>query len=108
MKKFFPISEGSGITPKSNEKKDIMKVIKSFENRGSLLKGTTTKLQQVKKEGFFNFLRPLMTAALQLMKCVITSFAKNVLLSLALSGGISAADVAIQKKVIMNQELQHW
>ena len=42
------------------------------------------------------------------MKCVITSFAKNVLLSLALSGGISAADVAIQKKVIMNQELQHW
>ena len=108
MKKFFPISEGSGITLKSNEIKDIMKVIKSFGNRESLLKGTTTKLQQVKKEGFFNFLSPLMTAGLQLMKCVITSFAKNILLSLALSGGISAEDVAIQKKVIMNQELQHW
>ena len=42
--------------------KYIMKIIKSFENRGSLLKGTTTKLQQVEKEGFFNFLRLLMTA----------------------------------------------
>ena len=51
MKKFFPISEGSGITPKSNEIKDIMKVIKSFENRGSLLKGTTTS----EEGGFFQF-----------------------------------------------------
>ena len=33
----------SGITPTNNEIKDIMKVIKSVENRGILLKGTTKR-----------------------------------------------------------------
>ena len=32
---------GSGITLKKNEIKDVMKVIKSLENRGILLKGNT-------------------------------------------------------------------
>ena len=40
IKKFF----GAGITLPNNEIKDIMKVIKSIENRGILLKGTTRKI----------------------------------------------------------------
>ena len=53
--------KGSGITLTNNEIKDIMKVIKSLANRGILLKGTNRKITS-QEEGFFNFLRPLMTA----------------------------------------------
>ena len=35
---------GTGITLTDNEIKDILKVIKSSENRGILLKGTTRKM----------------------------------------------------------------
>ena len=42
---------GSGITLTNNEIKDIMKAIKSLENRGTLLKGTTSELL-FKKEVF--------------------------------------------------------
>ena len=35
---------GSGITLTNNETKDIMKVIRSLENRGILMKGTTRKI----------------------------------------------------------------
>ena len=38
-----------------------MKVIKSLQNRGILLKGTTRKITS-QKGGILNFLRPLMTA----------------------------------------------
>ena len=52
---------------KSNEIKDIMKVIKSLENRGILIKETITKMTSQEGE-FLNFLRSLMTAGLLLMK----------------------------------------
>ena len=42
---------GSGISLPNNEIKDTMKVIKSFENRGILLKGTTKKV--ISQEGGF-------------------------------------------------------
>ena len=48
---------GSGITLTNNERKDIIKVIKSFENRGILSKGTSKKINS-QKGGFLNFLRP--------------------------------------------------
>ena len=54
-----------------------MKVIKSLENRGILLKGTTRKITS-QEGGFLNFLRPLMTASLSLMKNVLTPLAKSV------------------------------
>ena len=54
---------GSGITLTNNEMKANMKVIKSLEKRGILLKGTTTKITS-QEGGFLNFLRPLMTAGL--------------------------------------------
>ena len=90
----------------NSEIKDSMKIINSVENRQILLKGTTRKIT-TQKGGVLNFLRPLMTVGLSLMKYVLISSAKNVLLSLGLSGGISAVDAAIQKKIIINQELQH-
>ena len=89
---------GSGITLTNNEIKDIMKVIKSLENRGILLKGTTRKITS-QEGGFLNFLRPLMTAGLPLMKSVLTPLAKSVLLPLELSAGMSTADAAIQKTI---------
>ena len=39
-----------------------------------------------------------MTAGLPLMKSILTSLAKSVLLPLELSAGMSAADAAIKKK----------
>ena len=54
---------GSGITLTNNEMKANIKVIKSLEKRGVLLKGTTTKITS-QEGGFLNFLRPLMTAGL--------------------------------------------
>ena len=74
-----------------------MKLIKSLENRGILLKGATTKITG-KKGGFLNFLTPLMTADLPLIKSVLTSLAKGVLLPYKLSAEMSAIDAAIQKK----------
>ena len=73
-----------------------MKVIKSLENRGILLKGTTREVT-IQERRFLNVLRPLMTAGLPLMKNVLTPLAKNVLLPFGLSAGMSAADAAIQK-----------
>ena len=97
-KKSYKNLYGEGITLTDNEIKDIMKVIGSLENRGILLKGTTKKLTS-QEGGFLNFLRPLMTAGLPLMKSVLTPLTKKVLSPLGLSAGISAADAAIQKKI---------
>ena len=49
-----------------------MKIIKYPENRGILLKVTTTKIAG-QKGGFLNFLKVLMTAGLPLMKIVFNS-----------------------------------
>ena len=66
---------GTGITLTNNEIKDIIKVIKSLENRGMLLKRITRKITS-QEGGFLNFLRPLMTTGLPLIKNVLTPFAK--------------------------------
>ena len=77
-------------------KKDIMKGIQSLENRESLLNRITTKITS-QEGGFLNSLRPLMTAVLPLMKSVLGTLFKSVLLPFGLSG--MAADAAIQKKL---------
>ena len=59
LKKTFTLSEGLGITLANNKIKDIMKVIKSLENRRILLKGTTRKIAS-QEGGFLNFFTPLM------------------------------------------------
>ena len=83
---------GSEVTHKLIE--DIVKVIKSLENRGTLLKWTTRKITS-QEGGFLNFLRPLMTAGLPLMKSALTPLAKVVLIPLGLWAGKSEADASI-------------
>ena len=50
------------------------------------------------KGGFLNFLRPLVTAGLPLMKSVLTPLANSVLLPFGLSAAMSATYGAIQKE----------
>ena len=59
-----------------------MKVIKSLQNKGNLLKGTTTKF-----------------TSLPLMKNVLTPSVKSVLIPLGLTSAASATVAAIQKKM---------
>ena len=70
----------------------------SLENRRILLKGTSRKIATL-KGGFLDFLRPLITAGLPLMKSVLTSLAKSVLLPFGLSAAMSATDETIQQKI---------
>ena len=54
---------------------------------------------QVKKRGFLNFLRPLMTAGFWLIKSELTPLAKSILLPLGLLAGMSAAWAAMRKEI---------
>ena len=91
-----------------------MKVTRSVENERSLLQGTTRKITSEERR-LLNFLRPLMTTGLPLMKSVLTPLAKNVSLPFGLSAAMSATDAAIQKKnngsvttalIISNEEME--
>ena len=96
--KEYITGKSSRITLTNSEIKHITKVIKSLQNREVLLKGTTKKT--ISQEGGFpNFLRPLMTAGLPLMKNVLTPLSKSVLVPVGLTAAASATDAAIQKKV---------
>ena len=85
----------------NNEIKDIIKLIRSLENRGILLKGTVGKT--IRQEGgFSDFLRSSvlsMAAVLPLMKNVYTPLSKSVLIPLGLAKAVSVADATIQKKI---------
>ena len=110
----FTSTKGWGITLTVNGIKDIIKVIKSLENKGILSKRNTKKITS--QDGWvLNFLRPLMTAGLPLMISVLTPLAKSVFLPLWLSAGMLAADAVIQKNiygsgitalVILNEEME--
>ena len=77
----------------------IIKIIKSIENRGILLKETFQKV--INQQGGFrdNFFGPLMTVGFPLIKSVFTSLAKSVLIPLGLMAATSTIDTAIQKKI---------
>ena len=61
-----------------------MKVIKSLENIGILVKGTTRKINS-QEEGFIYFFIPLMSAGLPLMKIVFTPLTKTLLIPFGLT-----------------------
>ena len=82
------------MTTTKNEIKEIMKIIRSLENKKILLKGTIIKITNQEGE-FFNFLRLLMTAGLPLMKSVLSPLTKMVLIPLGLITAASATDTAI-------------
>ena len=75
-----------------------MKVIKPLQNKLFLLKEITRKFTTQEGE-LLNFLKPLMTAGLPLMKNVLTPLVKSVLIPLVLTAEASAIDAAIQKKI---------
>ena len=85
---------GSEIILTNNVIKSILTVIKSLQNREILLKGATTKITS----SYQKLLVPLMAAGLLLLKSVLISLPKSVLIPLGLSAERSAADAAIQKK----------
>ena len=90
VKKNKDILKGSGITLTNKEKKDVIEIIRSLENGGVLLKGTTRKITSQEGE-FLNCLRPLITAGL--------SLTKSVLILLGLKAAVPATDAAIQNKI---------
>ena len=75
------------------------KVIRSIENKGIFLKETTRKINSL-KGGFLNFLKPLMTAGLPLMKHLLTPSPKSVLVPSGLTTAASVTDAVIQKKIL--------
>ena len=89
---------GTGINLTNNEIKDILKIIKSLEKRGILLKGTNTKTT-TQIRGFLNFLRSLMAAGLPLIKDVLTSLPKKVFIPLGLTAAAKRTYAAIQIKI---------
>ena len=100
IKKEISSITGSGVTLTSNEKEDIIKVIKSLENRGILLKGTTKKITSQEGE-FVIFLGPLMTAGLQLIKSVLNALVKSVYQQ------DCQQQMKLLKRKYIDQELQH-
>ena len=97
IKKGISSITDSGISLKNNKTKDVIKVIKSLDNREMLLIGNTAKNNN-QEVGFLVCLRTLMTVGLPLMKNVLTPLAKSVLIPSGLSAWMSATDAAIQKK----------
>ena len=71
-----------------------MKVIKSLENRGILVKERNRKITS-QEGGFFKFLRPLMTVGVLLINRVLIPLDEDVLLLFTLSAGMPATDAAI-------------
>ena len=80
---------GLKITLTNTKMKDIIKKIRSIENRGILLKGTTGKII-IQKGGLFNFLVPLMRADLSLMKVKHMPLGKYAVMPLGLIVAASA------------------
>ena len=62
------------------------------------MKGTTRKVTS-QVGGFLNFFRPLKTAALPLMKSLLTQLARSILIPLRLTAAASATVAAIEKKI---------
>ena len=89
-------SQGLGITLRNNEIKGIIKATYSLEKKKILLKRTTKKVPS-QKRGFLNVLGPLMKTGLLLMKNILTTLVKSVLVTLRLTAAASVTDAAIQK-----------
>ena len=78
--------------------KNIIKVIRSLENRGILLKATTRKIIS-QEGGLLNFIGPLMKVGLPLPKHVLIALAISVLTPLGLKAAASATNVDMQKNI---------
>ena len=88
-----------------NEITYIIKVIRSFENRRTLLKGTTEKISGQDGGLLSNFLGRLERVGLLLMKNLLKPLAKCVLMPLELTTIASATYTAIKK--LLDRRLLH-
>ena len=98
LNKKFTISKCSGVMLTNNKIKYIMKVTRSLENRGILLKGTARKINS-QEGGFLNYLDPLLKTGLPLIKNVLYPLAKSVLIPLGLTTTALATEATIQKNI---------
>ena len=81
---------------------EVSKLCKAFANGSSAnIKLSKTQLHKIGQSGAFlgRVLRPLPKTGLPLMKNVIKSLAKSVLIPLGLTAAASATDAAIHKKM---------
>ena len=81
--------------------RQVANLCKAFENNLSTdIKLSKTEISKMIQSGAFlgRLLGPLLKTGLSLMKDVIKSLAKNVLISLGLTAAASAADTGIHKK----------
>ena len=102
----FTSTKGWGITLTVIGIKDIIKVIKSLENRRILSKRNTKKITS--PDGWvLNFLTPLMTAGLPLMISVLTPLAKSVFYHYDYQQEFQQ-QMQLFKRTFMGQEWQHW
>ena len=92
-------NESLGLTLTKNEIKDIVKVIKSLENRGILLKVTTENAIN-HEGGLLNFVALLLKTGLPSTKNVLAALAKHAPMPLGLSAAASAADAGTHKKIL--------
>ena len=58
----------------------------------------------IQSVGFGRLIGPLLNAGLKLMKKVIKTLAKRVLIELGLTAAASAADASIHKKILLKQQ----
>ena len=79
--------------------KDVIEAMGSLENGEILLKGTNKKIIS-REEGFPIFLDLLLKTLLSLMRNVLKLSVKSGLITLGLKTAASAANAAIQKKII--------
>ena len=92
------IFRDSRIALTKNETKDVIKVVRSLENREILLKGTIRKISS-QKVGFLNFPSPLISVVSLLMKNILTSLVKR-FGTIKINGSRAAtADIAVQNKM---------
>ena len=88
---------GSGLMLKNIEINDIVKVIRSLENRETLLEGVTWNIIS-QEGGCLNFFKLLMLVGLPLMENLLTPLAKSVLVPLGITATL-ATDSIIQKNI---------
>ena len=83
-----------------------MKVSKSFENRGNLLKGTNRKITS-QEGGFLNFLKPLMPVGLPLMKMYSHHQKKGVSIPLGLAAAASTYGSGTKALIMSNEQMEY-
>ena len=88
--------------------RQVANIRKAFENNSSIdIKLSKTQLSKMIQQGGFlgRLLGPLLKTALPLIKNVIETLAKSVLIPIGLTTAASAADAGIHKKILGSENM---